>query len=48
MPEVPTMKEARVEGAEPVGNTPEELDLLLRGDVARWGAVVKISGARAD
>jgi tripartite-type tricarboxylate transporter receptor subunit TctC len=36
------------QGAEPVGNTPEEFDLLLRGDVARWGEVVKVSGARAD
>jgi tripartite-type tricarboxylate transporter receptor subunit TctC len=36
------------QGAEPVGNTPEEFDRLLRGDVARWGEVVKISGARAD
>jgi tripartite-type tricarboxylate transporter receptor subunit TctC len=36
------------QGAEPVGNTPEEFDLLLRGDVARWGEVVRISGARAD
>jgi len=35
-------------GAEPVGNTPEEFDLLLRADVARWGEVVKVSGARAD
>jgi tripartite-type tricarboxylate transporter receptor subunit TctC len=36
------------QGAEPVGNTPEEFDLLLRGDVTRWGEVVRISGARAD
>ena len=36
------------QGAEPVGNTPEEFDLLLRGDVARWREVVRISGARAD
>jgi len=36
------------QGAEPVGNTPEEFDLLLRADVARWGEVVKVSGARAD
>jgi len=36
------------QGAEPVGNTPEEFDLLLRSDVSRWGEVVKISGARAD
>ncbi len=36
------------QGAEPVGNTPEEFDKLLREDVARWGEVVKVSGARAD
>lgn len=36
------------QGAEPVGNTPEEFDRLLRGDVARWAEVVKVSGARAD
>ena len=43
-----TRKRLLEQGAEPVGNTPEEFDLLLRGDVARWGEVVKISGARAD
>ncbi len=36
------------QGAEPVGNTPEEFDRLLRGDVARWAEVVKVSGARAE
>jgi tripartite-type tricarboxylate transporter receptor subunit TctC len=36
------------QGAEPVGNTPEEFDKLLREDVARWGEVVKVSGARAE
>ncbi len=36
------------QGAEPVGNTPEEFDRLLRADVARWAEVVKLSGARAD
>lgn len=36
------------QGAEPVGNTPEEFGKLLREEVARWAEVVKISGARAD
>src|SRR5260370_29062720 len=36
------------QGADPVGNTPEEFDRQLREEVARWAEVVKISGARAD
>jgi len=36
------------QGAEPVGNTPEEFDRQLRDEVARWAEVVKVSGARAD
>lgn len=36
------------QGAEPVGNTPEEFSKLLREEVVRWGEVVRVSGARAD
>ena len=36
------------QGAEPMGNTPEEFSRLLRSEVATWAAVVKASGARAD
>jgi tripartite-type tricarboxylate transporter receptor subunit TctC len=36
------------QGAEPVGNSPEEFSKLLREEVARWAEVVRISGARAD
>ena len=36
------------QGAEPVGSTPEEFSKLLREEVARWGEVVRVSGARAD
>jgi tripartite-type tricarboxylate transporter receptor subunit TctC len=36
------------QGADPVGNTPEEFSKLLREEVAKWAEVVKISGARAD
>jgi len=43
-----TRKRLLEQGAEPVGNTPEEFDKLLREDVARWAEVVKVSGARAE
>ena len=35
------------QGAEPMGNTPEEFSKLLRQEVATWAAVVKASGAKA-
>lgn len=36
------------QGAEPVGNSPEEFTKLLREEVTRWAEVVKISGAKVD
>ena len=36
------------QGAEPVGNTPEEFQAMLKEEVARWAEVVKVSGARAE
>jgi tripartite-type tricarboxylate transporter receptor subunit TctC len=36
------------QGAEPVGNSPEEFAKLLKEELARWAEVVKVSGARAD
>jgi len=36
------------QGAEPVGNTPEEFQAMLKEEVARWAEVVKTSGARAE
>jgi tripartite-type tricarboxylate transporter receptor subunit TctC len=36
------------QGAEPVGNTPEEFSRLLKEEVARWAEVVRVSGAKAD
>ncbi len=36
------------QGAEPVGNTPEEFGKLLREEVAKWAEVVKVSGAKVD
>ena len=43
-----TRKRLLEQGAEPVGNTPEEFDRQLREEVARWAEVVRISGARAE
>ena len=36
------------QGAEPVGNSPEEFAALLREEVAKWAEVVKVSGATAN
>jgi tripartite-type tricarboxylate transporter receptor subunit TctC len=36
------------QGADPVGSTPEELAEYMRAETAKWGPVVKASGARAD
>ncbi|HEV2430861.1 MAG TPA: tripartite tricarboxylate transporter substrate binding protein [Burkholderiales bacterium] len=45
----PDLSQKLVEqGAEPVGNTPEEFSKLLREEVAKWAEVVKVSGAKAE
>jgi tripartite-type tricarboxylate transporter receptor subunit TctC len=36
------------QGAEPVGNSPDEFAKLLKEELTRWAEVVKVSGARAD
>jgi tripartite-type tricarboxylate transporter receptor subunit TctC len=45
----PELKRRLVEqGAEPVGNTPDEFAKLLREEVPRWAEIVKISGAKPE
>jgi tripartite-type tricarboxylate transporter receptor subunit TctC len=45
----PDLRQKLVEqGAEPIGNTPEEFAKLLRAEVAKWAEVVKISGAKPE
>ena len=36
------------DGAEPVGNTPQETAGYIKAEIDKWGPVVKASGARAD
>jgi tripartite-type tricarboxylate transporter receptor subunit TctC len=35
-------------GAEPVGDTPEQFAVFVKAEVAKWGEVVKKSGAKVD
>ena len=35
-------------GAEPVGNKPEEFAAYLKSEIAKWGKVVRESGAKVD
>jgi tripartite-type tricarboxylate transporter receptor subunit TctC len=45
----PDLRQKLIEqGADPVGNTPEEFAKLLKEEVAKWAEVVKISGAKAE
>ena len=36
------------QGAEPVSETPEQFTAIVRADIAKWGEVVRKSGAKAD
>jgi tripartite-type tricarboxylate transporter receptor subunit TctC len=36
------------QGAEPVGNTPDEFALYIKSELNKWAKVVKASGARVD
>ena len=37
-----------VQGAEPVGNTPEEFAVFVRSEITKWKKVVEASGMQAD
>jgi tripartite-type tricarboxylate transporter receptor subunit TctC len=36
------------DGAEPVGNTPQETARYIVSEIDKWGKAVKASGAHAD
>lgn len=41
-------KRLQEEGSEPRGGTPEQLGQYLRAEHARWGAIVRLSGVKAE
>ncbi|MEO7727898.1 MAG: tripartite tricarboxylate transporter substrate-binding protein, partial [Burkholderiales bacterium] len=46
LPEVKTHLLA--EGAEPVGNTPEQFGEFIKSEIAKWGKVIRAAGLRAE
>ena len=47
--QLPDIREKFIaQGAEPLSGTPQEAAAFTRAEVAKWGKVVKASGARAD
>ena len=42
------LKKLSDQGADVAGSTPEQFAKLIRDDIARWGKVVKESGAKVD
>ena len=36
------------EGAEPVGNTPEQFGEFIKSEIAKWGKVIRTAGLRAE
>ena len=36
------------QGADPVGNTPEQFAAIIRSDISKWATVIKVSGATPD
>jgi tripartite-type tricarboxylate transporter receptor subunit TctC len=36
------------EGAEPVGNTPEQFGTFIRSEIELWGKVIRATGMKAE
>jgi tripartite-type tricarboxylate transporter receptor subunit TctC len=36
------------DGAEPVGNTPEEFRAFIEAEIAKWGKIIKAAGLTAS
>jgi tripartite-type tricarboxylate transporter receptor subunit TctC len=46
---IPAIREKFItEGADPVGNTPEQFGAYMRKETAKWAKIIKASGAVAD
>ena len=47
--QAPDVKEQLVQqGADPVGNTPEQFAAIIKSDISKWATVIKVSGATPD
>ena len=46
LPEIRTRMQA--EGAEFIGNTPEQFSAYVRAEIEKWGRAVRASGAKAE
>ena len=45
----PAMREKFIQqGADPIGNTPDEFGKYMKDETAKWAKIVKASGAQAD
>ncbi len=42
------MERLAAQGAEPVGNTPEQFAAFIKAEIDKWSKIVKASGARVD
>jgi tripartite-type tricarboxylate transporter receptor subunit TctC len=38
----------RVQGADPVGNRPEQFDALVKSEIAKWADIARQAGIRAE
>ena len=38
----------QVQGAQPVGNRPEQFDSLIKDEIAKWAEIAKLAGIRAE
>ena len=46
---IPALREKFIQqGADPIGNTPDEFGQYMRDETAKWAKIVKVSGAKAD
>ncbi len=46
--EAPVRERLLADGAEPVGNTPDEFAAIIRNDLVKWGKVIKDAGITAE